>query len=280
MKRSITLLAAACFLAGGTMLTVAENPVAPADKAVRAEPAPAFPAGITQKDLNAASAIEKSLANIAEDGLAKNGFDNLIGYLVDQDRVRMADRKNMKVDDLNDLAAKIHAALKTKFGKDFETNKDALQNTMKITTGEVENTDALVGKWPVDAAMLKPNEPGAQKVTAEDAKDAKKAFGGDVNLEKGRKVAIVTIPRSHGRAGVTASMIAEATAWRLDVPNNITADQLHTQLRNGLKGLAEQTTWPDDYTEAQRLVTHVIIGSIYGVDMSPKFDNLKTAGEK
>lgn len=292
MKLFSSILAAACLMAGGSMMMAADpvpNPaipgeknISPSDKAGIKEMAlPELPAGITAKDLNASKSIESSLANIAEDGLKKNGFDNVIGYLVDQDRARIKEKmKDVKVDDINALAEKINGALKTKYGKDFKVEAASLQSTYKFQTGEVTNTDALLGKWPVDAAVRPLSEVNQGKVTPEDVKEAKKMFGGDVNLEKGRNVALVTIPMGHGRRAITASMISEATAWRLDIPNNVDAETLHRQLVNGLTTLSNQNTWPDDYADAQRLVTHVIVGSIYGVDMVPSSDLLKTAGEK
>jgi hypothetical protein len=294
MKINMQILAAACVMAGGAWMASAADP-APApgssdvisgktaittdDAGVIRKTTFVLPEGIQQKDLSALGPIESSLTNIVEDALSKNGFDNLIGYLVDQDRLRLKDKKNMNVDDLNALADKINGTMKAKYGSAFKADKKTFDSFLTVLTGEVANPDQLVGKWPVDAGpQLKNLGANNGKMTPSDAEQAKKMFGGSVNLEKGRNVAIVVIPASHGMRGVTASMIHEATGWRFDIPNNIDADLLHENLRGALTALSEKTDWPADFAEAQRAAAHSIIAALYNVDLNAKA--MPTANER
>jgi hypothetical protein len=294
MKTKLYLVTAACALAGSAWVVSAADPVPPPgssdvitgkttittdDAGVIRKTTLVLPEGIQQKDLNVLGPIEGSLTNLVEDAISKNGFDNLIGYLVDQDRQRMADKKNMKVDDLNALADKINGTWKAKYGGAFKADKKTFDGFLTVLTGEVTNPDLLIGKWPVDAGPQLKNlnaDPG--KVTPSDAEQAKKMFGGSVNLEKGRNVALVMISASHGMRGVTASMIHEAAGWRFDIPNNINADLLHDNLRGVLTALSEKTDWPTDATEAQRIAAHCIIAALYNVDLGAK--NTPTANER
>lgn len=283
MKSYVHLLTAACLFAGGAMLTspaMGEGVSVEKKVTVKTDTDKktlAFPQGITQKDLTTLGAVEIALTNMSENAFAKNGFDNLISYLVDQDRKRMADKKNMHVDDLNGLAEKINGTWKAKYGQNFKADRKAFDNFAVIITGEVDNADHLVGKWPVDAGPMLMGK-GEGKLTASDAGEAKGLLGGNVNLEKGRNVALVHFPASHGLPAITASMINEATGWRFDIPNNITADHLHGNVKNALTTLANKTDWPADFYEAQRLATHHIVGALYGVDMTVK--DLKTVTDK
>lgn len=296
MKNS-TLLAGACLVACGALWTI---PVTGADvithdRTVTKTDAKAslnLPPGVQAKDLNAQSGVERALTSVASDALTKNGFDNLIGWLSTQDKSRLSDKKNMKVDDLNALADKINGSYKAKYNHNFSPEKKALDNFITIVTGEVTDPDQLVGKWPVDAGVKghvmnaidkgadaargKPDMGG--KVTPSDAQIAKdKMFGGSVKLEKGRNVALVHFPASHGLPAVTASLIDETTSWRFDIPNNITADQLHASLLKCLTNLSNRTDWPSDAYEAQREICHSVIAALYGVESS---SSMKTAGEK
>ncbi len=184
-----------------------------------------LPPGITAKDLNSDKAIEKAYKSAAEDALSQKGFDNVVGLLVDQDRVNIAKSlgkssyNNVDGSDnkhLNDLALSLSNTFKSKYNTKFDIDIAKVYNPdfMQIMTGEVTDANQLVGKWPLDAIDF---DSTGGKVTPNDAQTAqKKYFGGDVNLEKGRNVAIAHIAASHGLPGLNISMIHEAGGWKFD----------------------------------------------------------------
>jgi hypothetical protein len=240
---------------------------------------PSLPAGITAKNLNEDKSIDKSFKAVAEDALSKNHFDNLVDNLVDQDRDRIkksvgnASLTNVDGNNnqrLNDLAVRLNDSFKSKYNHDFDMDykKVFTQDFLHIMTGEVADPALLTGKWPVDAGIGLNN---AGKLTAQDAAQARdKVFGGDVNLEKGRNVAIAHIPASHGLPAISASLIHENMGgWKFDVPNTLTAQKLHDNLVANLSYLDQhKAELPSDINEAYRHVTHAVVAALYDMDLS------------
>src|SRR6185295_13999797 len=116
------------------------------------------------KNLNSDKAIERAFKDVTNDSMNKTGFDNLVGRLVDEDRVRinkslLAGRSlnNIEGDNnkkLTDLIADIGGSWKAKYnqGFDVDISKVYTTNMFHIQTGEVVDANLLIGKWPVNAA--------------------------------------------------------------------------------------------------------------------------------
>jgi len=241
----------------------------------------ALPAGITAKNLNNDKAIDKAFKKIAEDAITHNGFDNVVGMVADQDQARFkenvgksswnnVDGNNNKK--LNDLATNINNTFKSKYNHDFDMDysKVFTPDFVQIMTGEVADPMALVGKWPLDAAPGSLSKTSG-KVTPSDAEIARdKAFGGKVNLEKGRNVAIAHIKESHGMPGLTASLIHEtASGWKFDVPNTLTAQKLYDNLVANLTVIDNnKSNLPGDINDGYRQVSHAVIAALYDIDLS------------
>jgi len=139
-----------------------------------------------------------------------------------------------------------------------------------IMTGEVTDPALMVGKWPLDPIPMAGTVGSAGKVTPADASQANnKAFGGDVNLEKGRKVAIAHLMPSHGMRGFTASLVHEnLTGWKFDVPNTMTAEKLHNNLVSNLGYLSQhKDQWPADVNDAYRQFSHAVVASLYDINI-------------
>jgi len=243
------------------------------------EGAMALPSGIQAKELNSEKAIEKSFKNVTEYAVDKTGFDNIVSYLADQDKDRIKKSTNKSLNDLDgnknaslrDAVDKLTANWNTKYGKKFDIDYKSVYTPdfLHIMTGEVTDPTLLIGKWPV--SNLSMDQGG--KVTAGDANIAKnKMYGGDVNLEKGRDVAIAHLDASHGMPGVTASMIHEvASGWHFDIPNNIDAGMLYNNLVTNLNHCNNmKDKWPADVNDGYRAVTHAVIAALYNVNL----DNL------
>jgi len=247
-----------------------------------------FPVGITAKDADDAEDVRDLLGTAAEAALAKNGFDDLVERLNDQDRNRLGEgMKGMKYDDLNAKVAAINEAWKAKYDDDFDVeHRDSLV-LVTVIQGEVHDPKAvLAAGWPVPARAI-------DKVSSEDAARVAAAAAGDdgegkpgqetaveaANLEKGREVALAYFPASHGLPGLTVSCIGEAQAWRIDIPNNITAAQLHQNLARRLDMISQnQAKWGDEHN-AQAYIAHQILLALYDVPVTA-MDTAERPAEK
>jgi len=237
-----------------------------------------LPAGIEVKNLNSDKAIERAFKDVTDDAMNKTGFDNLVDRLVDEDRTRI--KKSFASGSLNnidgsknqrltDLIADIEGTWKSKYNQGFslDVGKTYTKDFFHIQTGEVIDANQLVGKWPVDAAI---NATKGGKLTPQEAQDTKgKVYGGTVNLEKGRNVAIVHVMSSPGFSGLNASMIHEAGGWKFDVPNDVTAQTLYDNLCKNLSYFDQRKEkWPTDVNEAYREMTHLVVASLYQVPLT------------
>ena len=105
----------------------------------------------------------------------------------------------------------------------------------------------------------------AGKMTQADADEAhKKMFGGNVNLEKGRNIAVAQFQTNQYFSGLNASLIHEAGGWKFDVPNTLTAQRLYDNLVNNLGTLdRSRDQWPADVNEAYRRFTQAVVAAMY-----------------
>jgi hypothetical protein len=292
------LLAASIAASAVAQVTpVTPTPVAPSVRSVDRAQAASLPTGITAKKLNEDRSIDRTFKNLTESSLSRNGFDGVVDNLVDQDRDRLtkslpekrtlgnvdgSDNKRFK-----DLVDAFNVSWKAKYNSalDIDINKTFVADFLRIQTGEVSDAQQLVGKWPIPNPKMTVSgatqQPGAAgTITKSDADEAQaKMFGGDVNLEKGRNVAIVFIPGSHGMPGVNVSLIHESVGgWKIDLPNNINADRLYNNLVNNLTRVHEmKANWPADGNAGNRLVAHAVVLSLYDITLDA---NTITASEK
>jgi len=248
-----------------------------------------LPAGIEAKNLNSDKAIERAFKDVTNDAMNKTGMDNLVDRLVDEDRTRIKNSldsgrslnnvtgdKNKR---LTDLIADIEGTWKSKYnqGFDVDINKAYTNQFFHIQTGEVVDANLLVGKWPVQAGF------GAStggRLTPSEAQDTKgKVYGGTVNLEKGRNVAIVHVMSTPGFSGLNASMIHEAGGWKFDIPNEVNAQALYDNLCKNLSYFDQRKDqWPGDVNEGYRQFTHLVVASLYGVPLTTEAGGVRPAG--
>jgi hypothetical protein len=90
---------------------------------------------------------------------------------------------------------------------------------------------------------------------------------GDRNLEKGRNVAVVYIPRGHGAPELTASLIHELPdSWKIDVPDNVDGQKLLANINAHLTEFAKmKDKWPTDVNDAYRAATHHVLAAVYDI---------------
>lgn len=293
MRTTTTLLTAACLSAS---LAFAAAPVRAADNSANAgaqvthpiaqqeKPNYTFnyPPGIQAKDLKAIPDVQKSFEKVAQSAFGKDPLNDIISYTVDQDRNRLKasdDNKHDNGDALTGIVKQLDSAWHTKYNQNFafDGSKIYLETFLHVGTGEVTNPDQLVGKWPLPAGDNLSS--GAGELTPADARQAHKTFGGDVNLEKGRDVAIAHISQSHGMPGVTASLIHEMpNTWRFDVPNTLTRQKLYSNLVANLTHLYNnQAQWPADAAEGYRAATQAVVASLYDINLDQARNNMPQA---
>jgi hypothetical protein len=89
----------------------------------------------------------------------------------------------------------------------------------------------------------------------------------DRNLDKGRNVAVLYFPQSHGAQPLTVSMIHELPdAWKIDVPDNVDGQMLYDNLLTHLTAVNEmKDKWPADVNDGYRMVAHHVLMAVYGI---------------
>jgi hypothetical protein len=211
--------------------------------------------------------ILKPIATATEAALTKDGFDDVIERLVDQDRNRLGKEgaTKQKYDDLNAKAVALRNEFKQKYGRDFDVSrKDALTHVATIC-GDIQDPQQVASAWPVPAVIAAPGE-AVQAAAQQPGTPADK----DSNIEKGRDVAIATIPASHGLPAVHVSLMQEAGGWKIDLPNNTTGQQLHDNLMKQFTELGDTLAkWPADPDAAELMFTHHVMLGLYGADIQP-----------
>ena len=294
MNRALSITLAATLVVSG--LTWVVGPAASADDDDAAQPgqndqpaatrdeekqsesqqaAATFPAGIKADDDPEEDRPElfKTLDGITEAALAKDGFDDFVERLVDQDRNRIGENNfaEQEFDELNAKVESLRSAWKTKYGDNFEVEGEQAFAKLATLVGEIDDPRAVASAWPVPAVSPDASSPAADAVAAAD----KQTTGNEdpnlnSNVEKGRDVAIATLPASHGLPALNVSLINELQGWRIDVPNTLTGQQLHDSLLKHLDHLsAMQAQWPADKSEASLMVAHHVLLAAYGVNVDP-----------
>jgi len=213
-------------------------------------------------------AILKPIATATEAALTKDGFDDVIERLVDQDRNRLGKEGagKQKYDDLNMKAQALRDAFKTKYGRDFDVSKKEALTHVATICGDIQDPQQVASAWPVPAVVAAPGEAVQAAAQQQGTTPADK----DSNIEKGRDVAIATIPASHGLPAVHVSLMQEAGGWKIDLPNNVSGQQLHDNLLKHMNMISDhQAQWPASPEAAELAFTHHIMMGLYGVDAQP-----------
>jgi hypothetical protein len=288
MKHLAFFLAATIGVGGLTTGVAADKVVektvdhkyAPGDRPADLQPL-ALPQGIVAKDLKEDGDIRNAFKALTEATLNNDTFDNVVDRLVDADRDRIKKFKDTKPDwkPLHDKISGFSAAFKTKYGKGATAKLDERVvfggNGIVLAQGEVADPNAVIGHWPVAPVPASAAQPAAAKVapadTAQQAHDAHKLFGGNVNLEKGRDVALARFPASHGLSALDASLIHEKPdIWRFDIPDTVDGRKLYDNLVHHIDMMGDPKTWPDDVNEGYRMLAHHVLMAIYDVNDMPK----------
>ncbi|HEX8522768.1 MAG TPA: hypothetical protein VF669_10965 [Tepidisphaeraceae bacterium] len=266
----------------------------------------ALPAGAKQ-DADIANSVKLSgpIAGVANQALDKNGLGDMAGYFVDQDRDRLKDIKNINADELNNKVQQIADAYKNKFNTKFDVDAQDFSAAQAVE-GEIQDPAQFVQNWPLPlvSGMSDQGQSAAAHVGANSGDKNHDAHGsvnvGDTkvsgsvsantdtnnndntkdgvdkdtakngNIEKGRNVAIVRLPAEKGMPAMDVCLIREVTAWKIDIPNNRTAQQIHDDVSRHLDMVADASKWQGDALQTRREIARHVLMGIYGVEMQPK----------
>jgi hypothetical protein len=226
--------------------------------------------GITGKlgglgaEFSTVSNIRDTLANATEAALTKGGFDDLVERLASPDRDRISKQKynELEFKDLDGRIAQIDKDWKAKYNQSFKIKDQGAvfnETFAKIETGEVGDGNARLA-----SAQEKNSEGTPGAAATPESKDAKKA-----ELEKGRNIALVTIPASHDMPELTVPMIHEGPLgkWKINVPDTVDGPKLKAALLKHLTMVGDmKDQWPSDVNEAYRVVSHHVLAAVLDAD--------------
>ncbi len=220
--------------------------------------APKFPAGIESKENDDLGDIRGSLITIVNRTMTKDGLDDAVSYLANQDRDRI---NNQRDDDayegkLNGLVEQIRGLFKQKYGEDFDLRSGAFDTATAIQQGEVKDAATARANWPV---------PLMEGNMTRNVSDSRTAGNDDPKFENGRDVAVVRFAGMDDKDALALSLQHELPDyWVLDVPNNVNADGLVKSQTEVLTKLIEkQADWPQTKEEAYRKISYKILHGFF-----------------
>jgi hypothetical protein len=255
--------------------------------------------------------IRKTLANSAEASLTKGGFDDLIERFSDSDRNRLGKEMKGNQEFKNDTTldgriAQFQKDWKDKYNQDFNIkDRNAVfdESFAMIRQGELPGYGSarMAGERESGAAANTPGTTGDMNTPAPTANPdgtARSAPSGTANQPTGdasvnnnndrmnkaanradKNMASVTVQASHGLPELSVPMIHEfPDSWKIDIPDNLTAQQLRDNLLKHLTMADEQKDqWPSDPNEAYRLVSHHVLMAVMNVDEQGRMMDTKTS---
>jgi len=236
----------------------------------------ALPSGASQSNemANAAS-LSAPIVGATNQAMSKDGLDNMVGYFVDQDRDRLKDIDKLDAKELNGRIDALNKTFHDKYNVKFDLD-DRDFSANQAVKGEIQDPNQFVQNWPV------PLINSSQQASANTGANAQQASAQQVdedtrkngNIEKGRNVAIVRLPAEERLPAMDVSLIGEAGGWKIDVPNDRSAQQIHDDVLKQLTMLGEHSDqWPSDPLQAKRLFARHVLAAIYGVDIQQDQQN-------
>ena len=191
--------------------------------------------------------IFKTLAAATETALTRGGYDDFIQYLADQDQQRAAQYQQQDLQQINQLVRRVQDLWWDKYGKEFSINNERMTygNQVSVVQGDI-NRIAKLTDLPAAAEQVANRI--SQKVTREEADNV---------------YALVTFPAANGLQEAAVPLVnAEYVGWRIDVPDDVTGQQLRQNLTQRLQRLVDNPDqWPEDDQAAYRFVTHCLLSA-------------------
>jgi len=273
MRRAATYVLAG--LLGSTVGLSAANLVSAApdqreSKAKQAEPK--LPDGFQLKDLGQLDNVRDELAKVTEYAFTRGDFGKIIDQLAHENRDRMKDYKNQDFTTLDGVIAQLNKDWNQKYGHDFNIRRanNVFDDRFTIVQGVVTNPQVAAANWPVppNEQLARSSEERARVASERERGDTQVKDVQAADLQKSSGVALMRFRSFENLPEVTASLINEkGGGWVFDIPTNITAQQLHTQLQNHLTWFGQHVDqWPSDETQAYRMAAHHVLMALYDVN--------------
>jgi len=271
MTHRFTLAVAAALAVGSVSPSwAADRPQPDAERIKEANKAAALPAGIEPQPYQVDNDdVYDTFEDLTKAAVKRGTFADAVERLVDQDRNRIGKDIPKEFAALNEQIARVSAAWTQKFN-DSEVNvSDEDFRIVPVVRGEVQDPKQVASNWPLPAVTASGAAEGdAVQAASSEAKTSNDKPDLDSNIEKGRNVAVATIPASHGLPALNVSLIREAKAYRIDAPNTLTGQGLNDNLVKHLTHVADNAAqWPADRREAARMLTHHVLMAVYDVDV-------------
>ena len=184
-------------------------------------------ASIAPTGVNDVSGVRKAVDGAVSNALDKNNWNDMAGYFTAVDKGRVSGDAKPDLATYNTTVDKFRELWKSKYGAAFSSmNADEIYNTQMVS---------IMGG------------PGVV---------------GDVKNSN----ATATIAAGHEMLEVRIPLVAESGKWRIDIPDDVSNQQLHDNLNKAISDLsANSAKWPDDKNEAYRLIAHRILMAVMNV---------------
>jgi hypothetical protein len=79
----------------------------------------------------------------------------------------------------------------------------------------------------------------------------------------------VMVPAGHGLPALTIPIVKQHEAWRIDIPDSVTGDQLKQSVQDHLAAIDNmKDQWPSDQLEAQRAIIHHVLMAVMNMPMA------------
>jgi hypothetical protein len=203
----------------------------------------------TNKD-NTAAADHKVLNN-------KNDAASVAGTQIPGDQIGSVDlgkiygtlsdtaEAALTKDGFDDLCERLSAPDRDRIGK-FANEKFADLNA-RVDQLNNDYNSKYNGKFKLDKDKVFENWAKVQKTN----QDADKTY------------ANVMIPAGHGAPALTVPVVKDHEAWKIDVPDDMTGQQLKQNLQDHLTEADNmKSQWPSDQLEGQRALVHHVLEAV------------------
>jgi len=205
-------------------------------------------------DAKTSSEVRDALVQMVNAATTENGFVDLMGRIAKQDRDRVGDVRTENLDDLHkvirqfrdDFRARYHQefSLKPEHLKDANVNLGTVKDSVTVSLSDLEKNPAVppapgTGDLPTP---LKTNDGMSKDIPAHTG----------LSMVSGPTINLI-------REGSSATA-TDMNAWKVNIPNEITAKQLKQNLTMHLRKLDDQkSTWSDDANSTSRAVAAQVL---------------------
>jgi hypothetical protein len=213
--------------------------------------------GSQQADESTQKEVRNMLAHVVNDAAMPSKFSSVISYLSKAGRDRLADIKNAKTDDLDGAINQFRADFKNKYNQDFDLSSDQLKDAI-VNAGQ-DKKSATVSLANPDLSNTGASASPAQlnNGTNNSASNTGANSSGQLNNS------IIPPANVTLASAATLNLINEGhimNAWRINIPDQITGEQLKQNLIKQIQMLDDQkSTWPGDVNAAYKATAYHVL---------------------